>query len=61
MNKDEIKKIEELMKEIKSNWGYWENVHGYYDDIVYLIAKKHEPKLMKKIDKLIETATFWYA
>ena len=61
MKKEEIKQIEELIEEIKNEWGDWEVTHSDYDKILRIIARNHEPKLMKRIDKLMKKASFWFA
>lgn len=53
--------LEDLIKKIKESWGDWEAVHGYYDDAMRLIAEKDHKLLVRKLDKAVEGASFWYA
>ncbi len=61
MTKTREDKIEELILKIKSKWGDWEVVHFYYDEILKIVARKHEPKLMRRLNRLLKDATLWYA
>ena len=54
-------KIEMLIASIKVDWGDWESTHSHYDRILDIIARENEPKLMKRLDKLMEKAGWWFA
>jgi len=57
------KRIDELIKKIKAAYKQedWEVTHIEYDEIMKIIAEEYEPKLMKKLDILMEGADWWYA
>jgi len=56
-------KIAELIKKMKGagKYGDWEGTHSYYDQIINLVAKKHEPALMKKLGRITKDYTWWFA
>ncbi len=51
--------IEELKKAVKEKDNEW--VHGVYDEIMELIARQADPKLVSKVQKLVGGMDFWYA
>lgn len=56
-----LKTLDEIIQQIKEEWGDWEAVHGLYDDGLRLIAQQGKPELLKKLDEAVKGATFWYA
>jgi hypothetical protein len=38
-----------------------EMAHSFYDTIAFAIARIHEPKLMRKMDRITKDSAFWYA
>ena len=56
-----LREIEDLIKRIKKDWGDWEATHYYYDQILEIVLETHEPKLYKRLKRLMEGASFWYA
>lgn len=54
-------RIIELNAYIKEDPDDGEVIHGIYDDILELIAQKYDPKLFKKLKKMIQDVEFWYA
>lgn len=38
-----------------------EMIHSLYDDLIEEIAMRHEPKLVKKLQKMVTNIPFWYA
>lgn len=61
MNKQ--KSIPELIEELKAAVKDQDNeeVHGIYDQIIELIARQADPKLVSKVKKLVAGVNFWYA
>lgn len=57
------KSIPELIKELKAAVKDRDNesVHGIYDEIIELIARQADPKLVSKVQKLVGGMDFWYA
>ena len=51
--------IESFRKNVKS--GDTEGAHSDYDEILFLIAGKHAPKLLSELEEIRGDMSFWYA
>ena len=58
-----MNKIEELIKKLKEEVEENDNevVHSLYDDIMVTRLAELDPKLLKRIDRIVKGVNFWYA
>jgi len=57
--KDLFNHIKDLKRAVKNEEP--DVSHKLFDDIAFDIARRAQPELMKKLDKIVKGTAFWYA